>query len=94
MNKIIVVSLLTFSFILFAEEQADGPDVEISPGEKKEKGVVIEEGVKNGIPYILVKPEKGPPYYLIDADRDGDWDAKRNELSPSLLVPSWVIFEW
>jgi len=96
MNKYIFTGLLTLSFSSFvlAEQQPQGPDVEISPDKIKSKGVIIEEGVKNGIPYIMVKPEKGPPYYLIDSDRDGDWDAKRNELSPNLLVPSWVIFEW
>ncbi len=89
-----VLLVMGLPFAVVSEEQAQGPDVEISPDGKKSKGVIIEEGEENGIKYIKIQPEKGPAYYLIDADRDGDWDAHRNELSPNLFVPSWKILEW
>lgn len=55
----------------------------------------IEEYRVNGQLYMVkVTPSKGLPYYLVDADGDGNLESRRNELDPKLLVPSWVIFRW
>jgi hypothetical protein len=55
----------------------------------------IEEYRVNGQLYMIkVTPSKGYPYYLVDADGDGNLETRRNELDPRILVPSWVIFRW
>lgn len=55
----------------------------------------IEEYRVNGQLYMIkVTPSKGYPYYLVDADGDGNLETRRNELDPRMLVPSWVIFRW
>ena len=55
----------------------------------------IEEYRVNGQIYMIkVTPSKGYPYYLVDADGDGELESRRNELDPRILVPSWVIFRW
>ncbi len=55
----------------------------------------IEEYSINGQRYMVkVIPAKGVPYYLVDADGDGNLDTQSNELDPKILVPSWVIFRW
>lgn len=55
----------------------------------------LEEYRINGQLYMVkVTPSKGYPYYLVDADGDGQLESRRNELDPRILVPSWVIFRW
>lgn len=55
----------------------------------------IEEYRVNGKLYMIrITPKKGAPYYLVDADGDGNLETRRNELAPDFLIPSWVIFKW
>lgn len=67
------------------------PEVRIvEPG-----GELIEEFRSGGRVYMIkITPKKGRPYYLVDADGDGNLDSHRNENAPRLLIPSWVIFSW
>ncbi|HFD33177.1 MAG TPA: DUF2782 domain-containing protein [Gammaproteobacteria bacterium] len=76
----------------FAEEdQTSGPDVRILT----DKHATIEEYRANGKVYMIkITPKKGPPYYLVDADGDGELETRRNDILPNLLIPSWVIFSW
>ncbi len=61
-----------------------------SPGQE-----TISEYRINGKLYMIrITPEKGAPYYLVDADGDGDLETRTNELAPDFLIPSWVIFSW
>jgi len=96
-RKIIALCILTFTLPVLAESELDharsdlGPDVQILQG----KSANIEEFRSNGKVYMIkVKPKKGPAYYLVDADGDGDFDTRRNDLQPNLLIPSWVLFSW
>ncbi|RMG54789.1 MAG: DUF2782 domain-containing protein [Gammaproteobacteria bacterium] len=55
----------------------------------------IEEYRHNGQLYMVrIVPSKGRPYYLIDADGDGDLETRRFELEPAQVMPSWVLFRW
>lgn len=55
----------------------------------------IEEYRINGKLYMIrITPKKGAPYYLVDADGDGELETRSNELAPDFLIPSWVIFKW
>ncbi len=79
---------------VLAEESVDDtlqPDVVI----KQDKRGLIEEYRINGRVYMIkVTPKKGPPYYLVDSDGDGELESRKNELAPNLLIPSWVLFRW
>lgn len=56
---------------------------------------VVEEYRLNGQLYMIrVIPKKGPPYYLLDADGDGNLETRTEELDPKVMVPGWVIFRW
>jgi len=93
-QKIIAIFILALALPVFAESESTedlGPDVQILQG----KSANIEEFRSNGKVYMIkVKPKKGPAYYLVDADGDGDFDTRRNDLQPNLLIPSWVLFTW
>ena len=76
---------------------------EADAADNAENGVVIQAPAKNTIDeyrvngklyMIRITPEKGAPYYLVDADGDGDLETRTNELAPDFLIPSWVIFSW
>ena len=98
MKRQILISaiVLGISTPCFAEDGFTGGDITITPGQQKKsaKHTMIEEFEDRGVRYIKVTPRKGPPYYLIDSDGDGDMDTRRNELAPNLLIPSWTIFTW
>jgi len=85
------LALPTFAETSNVDEKDLGPDVRIL----RDKTADIEEFRSNGKVYMIkVKPKKGRPYYLVDADGDGDFDTRRNDLQPNLLIPSWVLFSW
>lgn len=97
LHKLVVgTALLTLASIVFAQAEPRVPeDFEpaitiIDRGEGK-----IEEYRANGKLYMIkVTPKKGRPYYLVDADGDGMLESHRNEMTPNLLIPSWVLFSW
>lgn len=56
---------------------------------------VVEEYRINGQLYMVrITPAKGPAYYLIDTDGDGELESRRGGLDPQLLVPHWTILRW
>ena len=74
-----------------AEQEEMAPEVVI----EDRKTSRIEEFRSHGKVYMIkIYPKKGPPYYLVDADGDGDFDTRRNDLEPNLVIPSWVLFSW
>ncbi len=55
----------------------------------------VKEYRMNGELYMIkITPVVGPSYYLIDTTGDGQLNARRNELDPAFVVPSWMIFRW
>lgn len=57
--------------------------------------VTIHEYRLNGRLYaVRIFPENAPPYYLVDADGDGELETRRKELTPEILIPQWVLFSW
>ncbi len=61
----------------------------------RQEGRTIEEYRVNGQLYMVkVTPSRGPSYFLVDADGDGNLETRQNELDPKILVPSWIIFRW
>ena len=96
MNKLLLTlvigfSLVTTNIVSAEEDQTSGPDIRITTDKKQ----TIEEYRSNGRLYMIkITPKKGRPYYLVDADGDGDMETRRNDLSPNLMIPSWVLFSW
>ncbi len=78
------------------QEEADAADdAENGVVIKAPKQKTIDEYRVNGKLYMIrITPEKGAPYYLVDADGDGNLETRSNELAPDFLIPSWVIFSW
>ncbi len=74
-----------------AEAPAPTPDVTIIQGDDK---TIAEYRVHGRLYMIKVTPRKGPPYYLVDTDGDGNLETRRGELSEDLLIPSWTLMEW
>ncbi len=71
--------------------EAIEPDVTIVRGEKR---TVVEYRVAGQLRAVKVIPDIGAPYYLADADGDGNLESKRYPLAPDFLVNQWVIFSW
>jgi len=67
------------------------PEVKII---KREDAVVREYRVNGALYMIKVEPRIGASYYLIDTTGDGNLNARRSELDPAFVVPSWMIFRW
>jgi len=54
----------------------------------------IHEYRVNGQVYMIkIVPRKGPPYYLMDLDGDGEMDV-REEDPAQIVVPQWILFRW
>lgn len=74
-------------------DDREGIEPEVTIIRKQDR--TIEEYRVNGQLYMVkITPSKGLPYYLMDADGDGNLETRRNELDPKFLVPSWVILRW
>ncbi len=59
---------------------------------KKREGETVEEYRMNGRLYkIVVTPENGSPYTLIDQRGDGSFVPQDTPGTPQLSVPMWVI---
>jgi len=73
-----------------AEGKQPEPEITIRDGGDR----TLYEYRVNGILYaIKVKPKKGPEYYLVDVNGDGNYvrhDSKRK----SFLIPEWVLLRW
>jgi hypothetical protein len=105
---IIGSSLLLFSSMAHAKEPVD-TSPPAAPSEKEEETLqpevtiiqrtdkTIEEYRVNGRLYkIKVTPKVGPPYYLVDTNGDGSFQAvpMGNSPEPALMIPQWVLFRW
>lgn len=73
------------------DDEVTEPEVEII----RRGQTTIEEYRVNGELYMVrVVPENAPPYYLVDADGDGQLETRRDELAPDFAIPAWVLFRW
>ena len=102
------LQLLTFFCLCFyvitgfAQDKPDsqqGIEDEPSPSDQVtimgDKNEGISEFRINGELYMIrITPKKGLPYYLVDGDGDGNLETRWNDLSPELLIPSWVLLKW
>lgn len=75
-------------------ERSDAIEPEIKIIQKGED--LVEEYRINGKLYqIKVIPRVGLPYYLVDADGDGEFERRfEGPVDSGMLIPSWVLFRW
>ncbi|MCS5565649.1 MAG: DUF2782 domain-containing protein [Methylococcales bacterium] len=72
----------------------------LDPGEpeitiRRRSGKTIQEYRVNGVIYMVkIVPDAGPPYYLVDADGDGNMDVRHSNLERNIKIPQWVLFRW
>ncbi|WP_022962087.1 DUF2782 domain-containing protein [Halopseudomonas pelagia] len=80
---------LSVSLAAQAQDATGEPEVTI----RTEGDRTVEEYRLNGFLYaIKVTPKKGPPYYLVAVDEDGNF--ARSDQPEGMRIPSWKIFEW
>jgi hypothetical protein len=97
----VTIALLLFLPAVWAQEgsgsaaQEDSarptPDITIIQGADK---TIAEYRIHGRLYMIKVTPKKGPPYYMVDTDGDGNLESRRSGLSEDLLIPSWTLLEW
>ena len=85
-----------FQGVAFAESASSGqeslePEIVITPRDDN----LIKEYRINGVLYMIeITPTKGKPYYLVDADGDGNLETRRNHIEPDILIPSSIMLRW
>ncbi len=87
----LLAAALTPASLQAVEADALEPEVIIT---HDERGLIEEYRVNGKVYMIKITPKKGPAYYLVDSDGDGELESRKNELAPNLLIPSWVLFRW
>ncbi|MEW5893987.1 MAG: DUF2782 domain-containing protein [Pseudomonadota bacterium] len=71
-------------------ETAPAPDITIiQRGQDK----VEEYRIKGQLYMIKVTPPHGRPYYLVDPKGNGQL-VRYDDLSPNLMVPMWMLFQF
>ncbi|MDR2032873.1 MAG: DUF2782 domain-containing protein [Azoarcus sp.] len=54
--------------------------------------LISEYRLRNRLYMVKVAPRHSAPYYLVD--REGKGRMVREEVAPSLTVPSWIVTTW
>ena len=102
MKPIILIFMLSGMLTPAMAEDAPGPPLPQPEEENLEPEVTIiqtddrttYEYRINGRRYMVkIVPAKGPAYYLLDLDGDGELDTQEGDPS-RIVVPQWVLFRW
>ena len=100
MKKTLSLTLLSLSCTMPAVFAAPDGDAGFDMSEAQVTIVPRDDGqVKeyrvNGVLYMIeVVPSKGPSYYLVDTDGDGNMETRRQSAVPTLQIPRWTILKW
>jgi hypothetical protein len=76
--------------------KVSGEDVEPSVVITEREGQRIEEYIQNGRTYMVkITPVKGPPYYYLDEDGDGQLELRESDRKLNPVQPVyWKLKEW
>lgn len=110
MHRLLTASLLVLlTGIAHAQQRPSDAPSDAEPPPLPEEGSVIEPEVRiirkgedtvreyrvqGKLVAVQIIPKRGVPYFLIDADGDGELETRRSELDPEILIPGWVIKRW
>ena len=67
------------------------PQVRIIP---RREATIEEYRVGGQLYMVRIIPRWGRPYYLVDADGDGNLETRLDEFVARYMLPGWVIFRW
>jgi hypothetical protein len=108
---LMLAALFSISALAWAQDASEEPDPAAPPpippkvpGEEVEPSVVIteregeriEEYSLNGRVYMVkITPVKGPPYYYLDEDGDGQLELRESDRAMNPVRPVyWKVKEW
>jgi len=60
---------------------------------KREEGTIYEYRINGQLYMVKVQPVKGPAYYMVDRDGDGEFDARSTDPT-NISVPQWILMRW
>lgn len=60
---------------------------------KREEGTIYEYRINGNLYMVKVQPVKGPPYYMVDRDGDGEFDVRSTDPT-NISVPQWILLRW
>lgn len=66
------------------------PDVKII---KQEEGTIYEYRINGQLYMVKIQPIKGPAYYMVDRDGDGEFDSRSTDPT-NISVPQWILLRW
>lgn len=66
------------------------PEVKII---KQEEGTIYEYRIGGQLYMVKIQPNKGPAYYLVDRDGDGEFDSRSTDPT-NISVPQWILMRW
>ncbi len=104
MLKYLIPGILTLSLIpaaVLADEATAPPPPQVDADNLEPEVTITETDERttyeysiNGRRYMVkIVPAKGPAYYLLDLDGDGEMDVQKDDPA-SIVVPQWVLFRW
>jgi len=67
------------------------PDVKII--KRGEEGTIYEYRINGQLYMVKIQPLKGPPYYMVDRDGDGEFDTRSTDPT-NISVPQWILMRW
>jgi hypothetical protein len=72
------------------DDEVIEPDVTII---KKDEGTIYEYRINGQLYMVKIQPVKGPAYYLVDRDGDGEFDSRSDDPT-NISVPQWILMRW
>ena len=102
MKPIILIFMLSCMLAPAMAEDVPAPPQPLLEDESLEPEVTITqtddqttyEYSINGARYMVkIVPARGPAYYLLDLDGDGEMDTQEGDPS-RIVIPQWVLFRW
>ncbi len=75
---------------VIVDGQVIEPEVKII---KQEEGTIYEYRINGQLYMVKVQPIKGPAYYLVDRDGDGEFDSRSTDPT-NISVPQWILMRW
>ncbi len=107
MKKILLVLLFGWGSTVVAAQPAETTPEPLVPAPQvdsellepevtiieREDEILYEYSVNGQVYMVRIQPKRGPAYYLLDMDGDGDYDVQGNDPA-KIVVPHWVFFRW
>ncbi len=75
---------------VIVDGQVIEPEVKII---KQEEGTIYEYRINGQLYMVKIQPIKGPAYYLVDRDGDGEFDSRSTDPT-NISVPQWILMRW